>query len=458
LSQEVSTKDEKIMSRETAESPPLTDNAKSSLKIVFLTLLLDLVGFSIIFPLFPALAKYYLVHDGDDFFLRLIFDSIHTILNVSGQGEFKSIVLFGGALGGIYSFLQFLAAPLWGRLSDKIGRRPVLIISIAGMVLSYVLWIFSGSFTLIVLSRFIGGIMGGNISTATAIVADVTQKENRSKGMAFIGIAFAVGFIIGPSLGGIFSMIDLTKYLPQMVGMGINPFSAAAAVACLLSVVNLFWVILKFEESLPENKRGKGENFRSVNPFKLFKPLPYAGINTTIIAHFIFLLSFSGMEFTLTFLAVERLNYTSMNNAVMFIFIGFVLALVQGGFVRRKAHSIGEKKMVIMGLIAIIPGLLLISAAHSSFVLFAGLFFLSCGVSMVIPCLTSLVSLYTPSEVQGQSIGVFRSLGALARVFGPIFAAVIYWRLGTSSPYLIGSIILMVPILMVSQLPNPEDS
>ena len=171
---------------QTMKSPPLSDHAKSSIKIVFLTLFLDLVGFSIIFPLFPTLAKHYLEVDSDNYFLRLIFDSINMWLNAGGGTlSIGSIVLFGGALGALYSFLQFLAAPIWGGISDRIGRKPVLIISIAGLAFSYLLWVFSGSFTLLIFARFIGGIMGGNISTATAVVADVTKQENRSKGMAF---------------------------------------------------------------------------------------------------------------------------------------------------------------------------------------------------------------------------------------------------------------------------------
>ncbi|TNF31319.1 MAG: ferrochelatase, partial [Deltaproteobacteria bacterium] len=445
-------KDYEEMEQPTMEQPPLSDHAKSSLKIVFLTLFLDLVGFSIIFPLFPALAKYYLEVDSQNTFLRFIFDSIHSLLEVSGKNDMSSIVLFGGALGALYSFLQFLAAPLWGVISDRIGRKPVLIVSVTGLALSYLLWFFSGSFTLLILARFIGGIMGGNISTATAVVADVTQKENRAKGMAFIGIAFAFGFIFGPAIGGLLSMIDLTKMYPSLEAYGVNPFSMPAALSFVLAVFNVYWLATKFKETLPPERRGNTETDRSINPLVLFKPLPYQGVNLTNFGHFFFLMAFSGMEFTLTFLAVERLGYSSMDNAYMFIFIGFVIAMIQGGVVRRRARQVGEKKMAIMGLISIIPGLLLISNAGGSGQLYLGLFFLAVGSSMAIPCLTSLVSLYTPAEYQGKSIGIFRSLGALARVVGPIAASLVYWRMGSAYPYLIGSAFLILPIIMVGML------
>lgn len=446
----------KEMEQPKMTSEPLSDNAKKSLKIVFLTLFLDLVGFSIIFPLFPALAKHYIKVDGDNFFLNAIFNGIETLAATGGAEKLQAIVLFGGALGALYSLLQFIAAPIWGTISDRIGRKPVLIVSVFGLALSYVMWFFAGNFTILILARFIGGIMGGNISTATAVVADVTSKNNRSKGMATIGIAFALGFIIGPAMGGIMSLLDLTKIYPTLANYGVNPFSMAAGLAFFLSAFNLYFLSQKFEESLPKSKRGKHASERTFNPLALFKPLPFEGINLTNFGHFFFLMAFSGMEFTLTFLAVERFSYSSMDNAYMFIFIGFIIALVQGGFVRRRAGQIGEKKVAVMGLILLIPGLVAIGFSESSLLLYVGLFFLATGSSMAIPCLTSLVSLYSPAQQQGHSIGIFRSLGALARVIGPIIASIVYWKYGSSSPYFLGSTFLLLPIIMISMLKQPE--
>lgn len=457
FNQEFSTVSEKELEM---KSEPLSKESKSTLKVVFLTIFLDLVGFSIIFPLFPTLASHYLEVDSENIFLKFIFDFAQNIVSsTGGSGSvFSKIVLFGGILGALYSLLQFIAAPIWGAISDRIGRKPVLLISLTGLMLSYVLWFFSGSFTTLIIARFLGGIMAGNISTATAVVADITTDKNRSKGMAIIGIAFALGFVIGPAMGGVLSLVRLDTMYPNLVSLGVNPFSMPALVAMLLALFNIFWVSKKFNESLPIEKRGKGEVTRSANPLKIFKPLPYAGVNTVNLGNFLFLTAFSGMEFTLTFLAHERLNYSSMDNAYLFIYIGFILAFIQGGVVRRKAHDVGEKKMAIMGLFTLIPGLILIGFANTVALLYFGLFFLSCGSAMVIPCLTSLVTMYTPSSEQGKSVGIFRSLGALARVVGPIGAAILYYVYGSGAPYFIGAAFLLIPIFMIVSLPPVKKS
>lgn len=437
------------------KTEPMSHETKKSLKIVFLTIFLDLLGFSIILPLFPTLAKHYLTTDSQNYFLKLIFGSIQSIANMTNGSElFSGIVLFGGILGALYSLLQFIAAPMWGALSDRIGRRPVLITSLIGMAFSYLLWFFSGSFTLLILARIIDGIMGGNISTATAAVSDVTDKSNRSKGMAIVGVAFALGFVFGPAIGGIASTFDLTKTYPQLVAYGVNPFSVPALVAFVLTCINIVQVFINFKETNPPEKRGQNVTERSANPLKIFKPLPYKGVNAVNMTNFLFLSAFSGMEFTLTFLAHERLGYSAMDNAYIFVYIGFIIAFVQGGVVRRSAHKVGEKKMALVGLISLIPGLIIISNAYTAKMLYFGLLFMAIGSSMIIPCITTLVTFYSPPNEQGRSIGIFRSLGALARVVGPLTASIVYYKFGSSMPYLFGTAFLILPILLVATLPN----
>ncbi|HKK29690.1 MAG TPA: MFS transporter, partial [Alphaproteobacteria bacterium] len=188
---------------------------KSTLGIVFLTLFLDLVGFSIIFPLFPAMLDYYLPNGaGDGSLLGRIVAPLAAWSEASGaeNPRLMTAVLFGGVLGSLYSILQFLCAPLWGAWSDRVGRRKVLLVTISGLALSYVLWFFAASFWVLILARIIGGAMGGNLSVATAAVADSTTREKRSSGLAIVGIAFGLGFITGPGIGGLAAKIDLTAW------------------------------------------------------------------------------------------------------------------------------------------------------------------------------------------------------------------------------------------------------
>lgn len=446
-----------IKEQEKLAPSKLPDESKKILKLMFMTMFLDLIGFSIIFPMFPAMAKYYLEVDQNNYFLNgmmnLISNIQSTTLTADGTPQMSTIVLFGGLLGALYSLIQFLAAPVWGAVSDRVGRRPVLLFSVFGLFISYVIWFFSGSFTLLILARLVGGLMSGNLSIASAVVSDVTDEKNRSKGMAAIGIAFALGFVFGPAMGGILSLYNPLISNPALANYGVNPFSTPALLAACLSLFNFITIWRSFPETLKPGTKSHIE--RSINPIKLLRPLPVPGINLTNFAYFLFITAFSGMEFTLTFLAVERLGYTSMDNAYMFIFIGFVMAMVQGGYVRRKAHQVGEIKMSFQGLVSIIPGLVILAFAQSSWMIYLGLFFLSLGSSMIIPCLTSLVSFYSPKHMQGQSLGIFRSLGALGRVIGPVYASLVYWKFGSFTAYLIGAVLVFLPAILVKKLPAP---
>ncbi len=441
---------------QTRNSATMSAETKSTLRIVLLSLLLDLIGFSILFPMFPALMKHYLSLNPDDPFLRGIFFVIRHLTSWSGTSDSTLIVLFGGILGSVYSLLQFVAAPLWGSLSDRIGRRPVLILTVAGLTLSYLLWGFAGSFTLLFFSRMLGGIMGGNLSTITAAVADITTKATRSKGMAMVGMTFGLGFVLGPALGGMLSAIDLTKHFPGLVRFGLNPFSTPAFCAFLLSLYNFFRLYRKFPETFPKEKRSgiPARNIlRSLLPFKFF---PFPGVNRTNWGYLSFLTVFSGMEFTLTFLAFERLSYTSKDNAWIFIYAGFLIALTQGAVVRRYAHSIGEKKLSLAGMLLLIPGFMVLGATNSSGVLYLGLTLISMGSALGMSCLTSLVSLLTPADRQGEVIGVFRSMGSLARVLGPLFSCLIYWKFGSTSLYIFGSFLLLLPIFLIAPIQQKQ--
>jgi ferrochelatase len=435
---------------------PLSKEAKVSLKSIFFILFLDLVGFSIIFPLFPQMLTYYGSVEAETGLFASMMDFIRVLETHLGGATGYYQVLFGGLLGSLYSILQFICSPFIGALSDRIGRRPILIISLVGIAISYGLWFFAGSFAVLVAARLLGGVMSGNIATATAVVADVTQPSNRSKGMALIGIAFGLGFIIGPAFGAFFSLIDVTKLVPSLVAYGVNPFSGAALLAFILTVINLIMVLKSFKETLPPEKRQRSLKVKkSINPLKLFAVVEFPGVSLNNMTYFFFLLAFSGMEFTLTFLTFERFQYGNVDQGMMFVFIGFVLVMMQGGYVRRKAPEVGERKMANRGMLALIPGLSLLAFAQSGFLLYAGLFLMAVGSAQVIPCLTTLASRYAPENEQGRVVGVFRSLGALARAIGPLLACFLYWKIGSKSFYLIGAAFVFIPFYLSTRLPAP---
>ncbi len=438
---------------------PAASKSKRTLGIVFLTLFLDLVGFSIIFPLFPAMLEYYLPNGaGDGSLLGQCIAPLFDLAERSGaeNPKFMTSVLFGGILGSLYSVLQFICAPLWGAYSDRVGRRKVLLITIAGLALSYAAWFLAASFWVLVLARVLGGIMGGNLSVATAAVADVTTKEKRASGMAIVGIAFGLGFIVGPAIGGLSSLLNLAELYPALVKIGVNPFSVPALISFALAIINLVWVARAFKETLPEDKRkAQGEGGKRFAIFKLFQS-PSAAARRTNLVYLIFMLAFSGMEFTLTFLAVERFAFTPAKNGMMFVFVGFIMILVQGGVVRRMSGKGREKAMAIIGLGAGVLAFILLAKALWLGLFFGALALMAIGVSLVSPTLSALVSLYSKDDEQGAALGVFRSAGSLARAIGPLVAAFAYFSYGSASAYLFGAAIILLPLVMSFSLPKPE--
>ncbi|HNR32584.1 MAG TPA: MFS transporter [Candidatus Hydrogenedentes bacterium] len=443
-----------------AAAARLSPEARRAVGIVFLTLFIDLVSFSIIFPLFPNMLTYYReVEQGAGLF-GWLYGATDRLTQLAGspEGDWGVMVLFGGVLGALYSFLQFLFAPILGRVSDRIGRRPVLLIGVGGMAISHLLWVFAGRFWLFLLSRVIGGMMSANIATATAVVADVTDARSRPRGMALIGMAFGLGFIIGPALGGLSAMIDLTRYWPDLGAAGINPFSTPALIATGLSLVNLLQLALRFRESLPKGNGAPDTTQRTANLFVLLRLRGNAGTGGVNLTYFLFFAVFSGMEFTLTFLTVDRLGYAPRENGLMFLYVGLVLALMQGSYVRVFAARLGPKRMSGHGILLAAPGLLLIGLAAISAsgpLLFLGLGLLAAGVAQAAPCLTALASLYAPPSDQGRVLGVFRSVGALARAVGPLAACLLYWGLGAELAYVAAGIFMLAPLWIARRLPDP---
>lgn len=422
------------------------------LGMVFLTVFIDMVGFSIIFPLFPHMLDYYVGLEGET---SAIGRLTRTLATISGD-RFAVVTLFGGVLGSLYSLLQFLFAPVWGRFSDVVGRRPALLLTLCGTAAAHLLWVFSGSFAVLVAARLLGGVMAGNISTASAVVADSCPGTDRARGMGILGAGIGLGFVIGPAIGGLTSIWDMAATFPWATSWGINPFSACALAAFVLAAFNLLWVY----RGLPETHggistgAGKGEMVRTIHPFRALGQLRFPGVKGTNLAYFVYQVAFSAMEFTLTFLAVERLHYEERDNMWMFVFVGITIAVVQGGLVRRVVPAAGEKRVAVAGISLTVPGLVVVGWAGSNVMLYAGLALLAIGSGLVMPTLGALASRYTPDDRQGLALGVFRSMGALARAIGPVMGGLLYWRVGSWAPYALGSFLVAISLTVTAGLPQ----
>lgn len=435
-----------------ASEPPAP--GRRSLGAIFLVVFLDLVGFSIIFPLFPSMLEWYLGREGEQSAIGWMVRMIEAWSPGGVNDPFLTTVLFGGILGSLYSVLQFVFAPIWGRWSDRVGRRRVLLLTVGGTAASYLIWVFSRDFVVLLLARTLGGIMAGNIAVATAAVSDVTSRENRSKGMGLIGMAFGLGFIVGPALGGLASYWNPVETWPAAASWGLHPFSLPALVALVLALGNWLWVARGFPETRPADAPLPPPTER--RGWLTFRQVDNRDVGHAILVYFVLLVAFSAMEFSLTFLAVERLLYSPRQLTVVFVFAGVVLALAQGWFVRRYARKLGETVCVRIGLMLGAVGLYLLAIAQGAGLFYTGLGLLSFGIGMTSPTLSSLVSLYAASHSQGKNLGAFRSAGSLARAIGPFFGAAIFWASGSFMAYFAGAGGLILALLLALPLPNPQ--
>jgi MFS family permease len=360
--------------------------------------------------------------------------------------------LFGGVVGSLYGFLQFLFAPIWGSKSDRIGRRPVLLMTVAGNTFSYLLWAFSGSFTLFVISRLLGGAASGNLSVATAAVADVTTRENRAKGMGIVGAAFGLGFITGPAIGGIIGEVPVSA---SAAAMGLNPFSCVAFIAMGFSALNLVWISLRFRETLTSENRQQARA-RTRNPIAGLLSLGDAATRRANLVYFLYALVFSAFEATLSFLAAERLKYKERQLAEVFVFIGLVSIFTQGGLVRRIIPKIGERAGAIGGFVFIALGFAGLAVAKDPTQLYTALAFVGVGSGFANTSLSSLVSLYCKSDEQGSALGIYRSLGSLSRSVGPLWAGVVFFTFHSAPTYFTTASLMIFPFLLGLTLPKPQ--
>ncbi|KAF9560774.1 hypothetical protein EC968_005991 [Mortierella alpina] len=516
-------------------------------RIVFTALLLDILAFTIILPLFPRLLQYYRDSEHGDQTSLLAWSlsrltEFQSMIGLDEQhghegGAIKrppkmDIVLLGGALGSLFSFLQVIASPVIGKLSDVMGRRRVLLISMLGNLISTAVWLFSGSFELFVLSRVIGGLSEGNVQLSIAMISDITTPATRSRGLAMVGIAFAVAFTVGPALGAYFANKDLVAMFPGLAEYGLHPFSGSALLALVLLTVESLYLYARLPETnsetwrlavqrtVEEEKNAKvaGASVASVQSTASkdisnavimdadqIAQLQHSYLARLSFMHFAHLFLFSGMEFTLTFLTFHLFDFSHMQQGALLGYIGIMSSLLQGGYVRRRAHKVGEKRMVLQGMAAAAIGLgciALVSGGGSTLEgttgqsifrsvelwlnahewsqktrmwgLYAGATGLAVTSATVVNCLTSLASLVcdmgsdedsndgagTSSGTRGKkyqpigkglALGRFRSWGQLGRASGPIAACSLYWRVGPLACYGVASLAVATITLLASR-------
>ncbi|KAL8576234.1 hypothetical protein ACOMHN_006157 [Nucella lapillus] len=422
--------------------------------IVFLSLIIDLLAFTVILPLLPSLLDHYGHHDKHGLygFMKNSIGSFREFVGAPDTPKWNS-VLFGGLIGSLFSFLQFLSTPIIGAASDVYGRRPLMLLCMVGVAASYVLWMLSDNFTMFVIARIIGGISKGNVSLSTSIMTDVSTPEKRGKGMALVGVAFSIGFVFGPSIGAMFSFMD----------KGSDKFYVLPAIFCIvLALADILFLYVFLPETLPDNLRSKTSSsvlssaFQLINPVALFQ---FASVKIRSqedkrslqkigLVYFMYLYIYSGMEFTLPFLMHNTFNYTSIQQGKMFFFLGTLMAFVQGGYARRVKRG-KEVKVIKQGILILIPSFLLMAFATNIYVMYTALALFAVASATVVPCLTTLVSVYGGSDQKGVTIGIFRSLGSLARATSPLFAATVYWCFGAKVCYLTGALSMVLPMLFM---------
>jgi DHA1 family tetracycline resistance protein-like MFS transporter len=380
---------------------------KPSLLIIFLTVFLDLIGFGIVMPLLPIYGK-----------------------TMGAQG------FMIGAIFAVFSLMQFLFAPAWGRLSDRIGRRPVILIGNAGSAIAYALFAIasgmSGSTGLIVLmlSRVFAGICGATLSVASAYIADISPPEKRSKSMGLIGMAFGLGFIFGPALGS----FTASKF-------GVQGPGWTAALFCGANFLLGCFILAESRKPTSEEAVKRPRMAQWTHTLRL----PTVGF--LIAVYFLATFCFTCFETTFGLLVNDRFHYDQTKIGYLFTYCGLLAAFLQGGAIGRLVKSVGEPRLISLSLIVTAISLALLPYFTTLGGLLLGLGLFAAGSGINRPPTFGMISLLSPANEQGQTLGVAQSAASLARILGPLFATSIY-VIRPSLPYLVcGAVALIAGVL-----------
>ena len=401
-------------------------NKKTALLTVFLVVLVDLMGFGIVLPLLPFYAS-----------------------------KFEASPVVIGLLYSVYSFAQLIFSPIWGGWSDRVGRRPIMLMSTLGSVLSYLIFAFSHSLGLLFISRLLAGIMGGNISTAQAYVADVTTEENRAKGMGLIGAAFGIGFVLGPALSSLLILPAVQQALSQSALPGAafaaaNKFFLPGLIAALLSLTSFVLVVFK----LPETVHGSvAADPSRVQRSSIFSVRFWSGLSGSGLLPLFFLstlilsLGQSSLYSAFPLFCKKTLSMPPEKVGLLFVWMGVVTVLVQGGAIRPLVKRFGEKKLFLAGNLLLMLGLAVLPFASTEKMLAAALALMGLGASLNGPTLISLISKTAPPKEMGRTLGSSQGLSALGRVIGPTWGGWLF-SFSPKAPFLMTAGVVFVTALI----------
>ena len=371
---------------------------------LLLVVVIDLIGFGIIIPLLPFYAETY---------------------GASPQKVTMLMVTF--------SFFQFIAAPIWGYLSDKYGRRIIIWVTLAGSIIAYILLAYSQTLYGLFFARAFAGFMAGNISTAQAYIADITDKNNRAKAMGLFGAAFGIGFILGPAIGGVLAGSD-----PKNPNVFLPPI-AAASLSFIALVLALF---------LLKNNRNMIKNNKNKRILSLIEAIKIPNLRQLILLSFIVTLVFASMESTFSLWSERTFNWGAEQNGYIFAFAGICGVLVQGFLISPLVKRFGEAFLCITGMIFISIGMLSVAISFLNYHAYISMSLIAFGLGFFLPTISTLIVNIVSEDRRGWVLGVNQSVSSLSRIIGPAIAGFLFEFYGKNSPYIFGSIILILFLLI----------
>jgi DHA1 family tetracycline resistance protein-like MFS transporter len=369
------------------------------LLVIFLTIFVNLVGFGIIIPLLPFYAE-----------------------------TFGASPLSIGLLFAVFSLCQLIASPVLGDWSDRYGRRPVLILSLAGTVVSFVMMAVATSLPILFVARIVDGLSGGNISTARAYVADVTEPKDRARAYGLIGAAFGLGFILGPAISGVLSKISYTA-----------PIWAAAGLTLVATAMAWFWL----PETVHRAQAGTGAPFRN-----LAAMMKRSGLRRVLVIDFTYWFAFAVFQTTFALFAARRFNFDAPQTGYFFAGFGVLGAIVQTVLIRPIVSRIGDKPTFMLGLMCAALGLVATTFTHSVAMFAAALVPLALGIGFGHPTMSSLVSRAARGHEQGRVQGAAGAVESLGRTIGPVWGTASLQRFGEGMPYITAAGVLLMTLLL----------